>query len=105
MKTTIYELLEQENIPKEDTIYFLAKDEVNDFPMTAGNFFRMQSADKWRGESWIGNLFQRKLEEKEEDLTFQKLLMMVEEIKDWIHGIKAQDPKGYNHMAQLRIDS
>ena len=102
MKTTIYELLEQENIPKEDTIYFLAKDEINDFPMTAGNFFRMQSADKWRGESWIGNLFQRKLEEKEEDLTFQKLLMMAEEIKDWIHGIKAQDPKGYNHMAQLR---
>lgn len=46
MKTTIYELLEQENIPKEHTIYFLAKDEVNDFPMTAGNFFRMQSADK-----------------------------------------------------------
>lgn len=102
MKATICELLEQKNIPKEDTVYFLAKDEINDFPMTAGNFFQIQSADRWRGESWIEDFFQRKLEEKEEDLTFKKLLMMAEEIKDRIRGIKAVDPKGYGHIAQLR---
>ena len=102
MKATIYELLEQKDIPKEDTIYFLAKDEINDFPMTAGNFFQIQSADKWRGESWIEDFFQKKLEEKEEDLIFRKLLMMAEEIKTRIRGIKAEDPKGYGHMAQLR---
>lgn len=102
MKATICELLEQKDISKEDTIYFLAKDEINDFPMTAGNFFRIQSADKWRGESWIGDFFQRKLEEKEKDLIFRKLLMMAEEIKDLIHEIKSEDPRGYNHIAQLR---
>lgn len=102
MKATIDELLRQKGIPKEDTVYFLTKDEVNHFPMTAGNFFVIQPASKWQGESWLESFFQRKLEEREEELTYQELLKMVEEIKARIRGIKEEDPKGYEHMAQLR---
>lgn len=102
MKATIDELLRQRGILKEDTVYFVAKDEVNRFPMTAGNFFVIQPASKWQGESWLESLFQRKLEEREEELTYQKLLKMVEEIKVQIRGIKEEDPKGYGHMVQLR---
>ena len=101
MKATIEELLEQRDIPKEDTVYFLADDEVNFFPMTAGDFFQIESADKWQGESWLENYFQRKLEEKE-DVTYQDLLKMAKEIKALIRGIKEEDPKGYGHMLQLR---
>lgn len=102
MKTTIDELLNERAVPKEDAVYFLAKDEVNLFPMTAGDFFKIESAEKWRGDSWLENFFQRKLEEKKEDPTYQELLRMSEEIKVRIHRIKAEDPKGYGHMAQLR---
>lgn len=52
MKTTIDGLLDARSVPKEDTVYFLAKDEVNHFPMTAGDFFKIEPAEKWRGDSW-----------------------------------------------------
>lgn len=102
MKTTIDELLRQREIPKEDTIYFLVREEVNHSPMTAGNFFQIQSADKWQGESWLENSFVRKMEDKERDPTYQELIKMSEEIKAQIHSIKEEDPKGYGHMEQLR---
>ena len=102
MKATIDKLLRQREIPKEDTIYFLAGEEVNHYPITAGNFFQIQSADKWQGESWLENFFVRKMEEKEKDPTYQELSKMSEEIKAQIYGIKEEDPKGYGHMEQLR---
>lgn len=102
MKATIDKLLKQREIPKEDTIYFLAGEEVNHYPITAGNYFQIQSADKWQGESWLENFFVRKMEEKEKDPTYQALSEMSEEIKTQIHGIKEEDPKGYGHMEQLR---
>ena len=102
MKTTIDELLRQRGIPKEDTVYFVARSEVNNFPMTAGNFFMIQPANKWQGESWLESFFQNKLKEREEDPTYQELLKMEEETKARIRGIQEADPKGYGHMAQLR---
>ena len=102
MKATINDLLKQGEVPKEDTIYFPAGDEVNLFPMTAGNFFQIEPADKWQGDSWLEKIFLEKMEEKEEDVIYQKLLRMEEDIRDQIHGIKENDPKGYEHMAQLR---
>ena len=102
MKATINELLEQREVPKEDTIYFLMGDEVNLFPMTAGNFFQIEPADKWQGDCWLELLFRKKMEEKEEDLIYRELLSMEKNIRDRIHGIKEDDPKGYGHMAQLR---
>lgn len=102
MKTTIDELLNGRSVPKEDTVYFLAKDEVNHFPMTAGDFFKIEPAEKWRGDSWLENLFQRKMEEKKGDSVYQELLRMTEEIKARVHRIKIEDPKGYGHMAQIR---
>ena len=102
MKTTVDELLEQRGVLKEETVYLLTRDEVNLFPMTAGDFFRIEPSGKWQGDSWFEALFQRKIEQKEEDSTYQKLLQMMEEIKLQIHEIKEKDPKGYGHMMQIR---
>ncbi|MCH5275789.1 MAG: hypothetical protein J1E65_08105 [Lachnospiraceae bacterium] len=102
MKTTIDKLLRQKEIPKEDTVYFLAKKEVNHFPITAGNFFQIETADKWQGESWPELFFQTKLKEKEEDLTYQELLETEKKIQLRIREMKEEDPKGYGHMVQLR---
>ncbi|MCH5281449.1 MAG: hypothetical protein J1E61_08255 [Lachnospiraceae bacterium] len=102
MKTTIHELLEKNAVLKEETIYFLEKDEINHFPMTAGDFFQIESKDKWKKESWVENLFQKKLQIKEQDPAYQELLHGVKKIKELIGRIKNADPKGYGHMAQLR---
>lgn len=102
MRTTIDGLLDERAVPKEDSVYFLANDVINHFPMTAGDFFKIETAEKWRGDSWPENLFQRKMEEKKEDPAYRELLRMAEEIKAWIHRIKTADPKGYGHMVQIR---
>lgn len=102
VKTTIDELLRQKEVAKEDTVYFLAEEEVNHFPMTAGNFFQIEPADKWQGESWLENAFQAKLKEKEADRSYQELFRMMEKIQAGIREIKEEDPKGYGHMVQLR---
>lgn len=101
MKTTIEELLLQKEVPKADTIYYLTTEEVNRFPIMAGDFFQIESAGKWQGESWLENSFQRKMKEREEDPTYQGLLKMGEEIKERIRSIK-ENPKDYGHMVQLR---
>lgn len=102
MKAAIEELLRQREVSKEETIYFLTDDTVNLFPVTAGNFFKIETADRWQGDSWLENAYQKRLKEKEEDLTYRGLLKMKEEVKARIRGIKEEDPKGYGHMAQLR---
>ena len=102
MKATIDELLAQRGVNKEDTIYFLKKDEINRFPITAGNFFQIEPAEKWQGESWLESYFQRKMQEKEKERTYRELLGMAEKIKAQIREIKEEDAKGYGHMVQLR---
>lgn len=102
MKVTINELLAQREVHKEDTIYFPVKDEINLFPITAGNFFQIEPADKWQGESWLENSFQRKIQEKEKEQTYRELLRMAKKINTQIREIKEEDFKGYGHMAQLR---
>lgn len=102
MKATINNLLEKRAVPKEDTVYFLANDEVNLIPITAGDFFRIEQAEKWQYESWVESLFQKKLQIKERDPAYQELSHSVKRIQDLIRKIKAEDPKGYEHMAQLR---
>ena len=102
VKATINELLAQRGVHKEDTIYFLAKDDINHFPMTAGDFFQIEPAEKWLGESWLENYFQRRMQEKEKEQTYRELLGMAEKIKAQIREIKEEDSKGYGHMPQLR---
>ena len=102
MRMTIDGLLDERAVPKEDSVYFLANDVINHFPMTAGDFFKIETAEKWRGDSWPENLFQKKVEEKKEDPAYRELLRMAEEIKAWIHRIKIADPKGCGHMVQIR---
>lgn len=102
MKATIDELLTQRRVHREDTIYFPAKDEINLFPITAGNFFQIEPAEKWQGESWLENCFQQMMQEKEKEQTYQELLGMAEKINVRIRVIKEEDSKGYGHMAQLQ---
>lgn len=102
MKASINELLAQREVHKADTIYFTVKDEINLFPITAGNFFQIETAEKWQGESWLENSFQRKMQEKAKEQTYRELLRMAEKINAQIREIKEEDSKGYAHMAQLR---
>lgn len=102
MKATIDELLSQKEVLKEETIYFVEKDEVNLFPITAGNFFHMEPAEKWQGESRLENDFQEKMREREKEQTYRELFKLAEKIKAQIRDIKEEDPKGYGHMMQLR---
>ena len=101
MKTSIDELLAQTGVPLKDTMYTLSENQINRFPITAGNFFCLESSEKWQRNYWIQDRFQERLWEKKQDLTYQGLLKMLREIKEDIAQIKAKDPKGYQHMPQL----
>ena len=65
MKTTIEELLQQKETAKKDTIYSLVEEEINCFPVSAGDFFRIEDAGRWQGDFWIDELYEQKLREKE----------------------------------------
>lgn len=101
MKVTIDDLIKQEKIVKEDTVYYPLGDGINGFPITAGDFFRIDASDKWRKESWVERIFQKKMNDRE-DKTFRQLCSMVDEMKALICEIKKGDPKGYGHIAELR---
>lgn len=101
MKTTIEELLQQKETAKKDTVYLLAEEEINCFPVSAGDFFRIEDAGKWQGDFWIDELYEQKLREKEKDSVYQGLLAQLEKIREQIIEIKEEDPKGYGHMIQL----
>ena len=101
MKTSIDELLAQTGVPLKDTMYTLSENQINRFPISAGNFFCLESSEKWQRNYWIQDRFQERLWEKKQDLTYQGLLKMLREIKEDIAQIKAKDPKGYQHMPQL----
>lgn len=101
MKAAIDNLLRQEKIVKEDTVYFPIGNEINSFPITAGDFFRIETADQWREESWVESIFQQKMRDRE-DMVCRKLRDMADEMKTLICEIKKDDPSGYGHMAELR---
>ena len=73
MVTTVAELLRQKGIRTEDTLYGLNSRELNEFPITAGNFFRLEQEKRWRGGSWLWEDCARRCREKEKNPTYQEL--------------------------------
>ena len=102
MVATVTELLRQKGIRIEDTLYGLNSRELNEFPITAGDFFRMEPEKRWRGGSWLWEACAAKCREKEENPTFLELKKESRRLGKQIRELKETDPKGYGHMEELR---
>ena len=102
MVTTVAELLRQKGIRTEDTLYGLNSRELNEFPITAGNFFRLEQEKRWRGGSWLWEDCARRCREKEKNPTYQELEKESARLYRQIQELKEDDPQGYDHMEELR---
>ena len=102
MVTTVAELLGQKGVRMEDTLYGLNSRELNEFPITAGNFFRLEPEKRWRGGSWLWEDCARRCREKEENPTYRELEKESALLRKQIQEVKEADPQGYDHMEELR---
>ncbi len=102
MKTTIKELLNGMGIAENESVYALCNQKIREFPVTAGNFFHAESFDKWQNNLWIHEIFCRKMEEKKSRPIYKSLEEQLVYVTGQIGKIKETDPKGYDHMEELR---
>lgn len=102
MITTVTELLRQRGVQTEETLYGLNNRELNEFQITAGDFFRLEQEKRWRGNSWFWSICVQKCREMEKNKTYQELEKERGRLREGIRKIKEQDPTGYEHMEELR---
>lgn len=102
MRTSIDELLKEKNREVKESVYALCERDIREFVVTAGNFFQMETAEKWLENLWIQEVFQKKMEQKKENEVYSALEKQYTFIVKQIQDIKKADPKGYAHMEELR---
>lgn len=102
MKTSIYKLLEREHTDRSETIYQANREEINNFCIAAGDFFRIEKGGGRRGGSWLEQEYGSLLDRKKGDRVYEGLCRQREAIVCEIRNIKEEDPRGYDHMEQLR---
>lgn len=102
MRTSIDELLQEETREVENSLYSLYERDIHNFVITAGNFFKIETAEKWLENLWIQDVFQKKVAQKKVSAVFSALEKQYAFIVMQIQNIKEVDPKGYEHMEELR---
>ena len=102
MKITIQELLEKKKVKLEETIYKGTDDTIQKFVITSGDFYKIEDAQKWDGSSWLQERFDIRLQQKRESALYKALEHHYEELGQAVCRIKEADPKGYDHMSELR---
>ena len=102
MKTTVRKLLEAWDMEESQTVYAQNSEEVNTFCITAGDFFRPAPSSEWEGNYWMQDVYQERLRGRKQEPVFESLKRQIERLQKEIKTIKEQDPKGYDHMPQLR---
>lgn len=102
MKTTINKLLEKRDIKLEKSIYKVTDERIREFVITSGDFYEVQSTEKWGKNSWVQTLFDAKMEEKKKQPVYRILERHYREIVQEIQKIKETDEKGYDHIPEIR---
>ena len=102
MKTTVREILSREDVRESETLYGLNESEINEFQITAGDFFRFDKTVRWLDNSWIWKEYETRLEKLKCSETYRKLRQQEISLRAQIREIKEEDPKGYSHMEELR---
>ncbi len=102
MRTSIKKLLEREGTDRSRTVYGTVSDEIGRYVITAGDFFHLEPAENWAGNTWIEHQFRDLLEQKKEQKVYHSLSCLCAGLKEELIGIKRIDPDGYDHAEELR---
>lgn len=100
MRTSINELLNKQSA--EETIYILCDPQVRDFVITAGDFFQLETLDKWVDNSWSQDVFLEKTDQKKQNEIYQRLKEEEWEIVGKLKELKKTDPAGYEHREEIQ---
>lgn len=103
MRTSILKLLEQKNREKAWTVYGAYQDQINEFIITAGNFFELEPVEKWDGNTWIQCQYQELMNRKKEHFVYRTLKAQRDMLQKEIIRIKETDHTGYGHIEELRV--
>lgn len=102
MKTSVNQLLKENEQKAEETVYVLSPSELRGFVITAGDFFKIEEKEKWIRDLQIWELLQEKTEEKRKNEVYQKMQEQYVFMCQLLKKVKDDDPKGYCHTEQLR---
>ena len=102
MRTSLEELLKGKNKKPEESLYGFYDSSVRKFCITAGNFFKLETSEKWLDNLWSDDLFKGKCEKKKDNAVYKGIKQQYISVTEQIADIKREDPKGYAHMEELR---
>lgn len=102
MRTSLEELLKGKNKKPEESVYGVYDSSIREFCITAGNFFRLESSEKWLDNLWQEDVFRKKCEKKKDNDVYRGIRRQCISVEEQIADIKRTDPKGYAHMEELR---
>lgn len=100
MKTSINEQLRLNHTDIAETVYLTNQEQVNRYPVMAGDFFSLTDGEEWSENSWV-RMHYLELTGQKKDESYQKLDRKREKIKAEIRKIKESDPRGCEHREQL----